>query len=278
MASKPLIISASRSTDIPAFYSDKLISDFEKGYTQRTNPFNRKKYTIDLQNVRFIVFWSKNPLPIIDKLKYFDKRNIKYYFQFTLNDYPEYEFYLPSLNRRIEIFKKLSDKIGKEKVIWRFDPLIISETINEKELLERLYNVGKHIFQYTEKLVISFVDLHYRKVQNRLKRNNLIFKEFTYKQKLKIAEEIKKLADEWNIEVKSCAEKEDITQSGILPNKCIDDKLIARISNDDEILLEHLQKVKKDKSQRPKCLCIESRDIGEYNTCRHNCVYCYAIR
>ena len=278
MASKTLIISASRSTDIPAFFSDKLLSDFEKGYTQRTNPFNGKKYTIDLQNVRFIVFWSKNPLPIIEKLEYFDKRNIKYYFQFTLNDYPEYEFYLPSLNKRIEIFKKLSDKIGKEKVIWRFDPLIISDTINEKELVERLYNVGKQIFQYTEKLVISFVDLHYRKVQNRLKRNNLIFKEFTYEQKLKIAEKIKKLADEWKIEVKSCAEKEDITESGILPNKCIDDKLIARIADDDKILLEHLQKVKKDKSQRPKCLCIESRDIGEYNTCRHNCLYCYAIR
>lgn len=278
MTSKPLIISASRATDIPAFFSDKLISDFEKGFTQRTNPFNSKKYLIDLQSVRFIVFWSKNPLPIIDKLEYFDNRNIKYYFQFTLNDYPEFEFNLPDLNKRIETFKKLSDKIGKHKVIWRFDPLIISDEINENELIKRLYNVGEQIAQYTEKLVISFVDLHYRKVKNRLNRNNLKFNKFTYNQKLSIAEKIKKLADDWKIEVKSCAEKEDITQSGILPNKCIDDKLIARIANDDGILLKYLQKVKKDKSQRPKCLCIESRDIGNYNTCRHNCIYCYAIK
>ncbi len=285
----PLIISASRATDIPAFYSDWLMKNFERNYVEKINPFNGQRYYISLQNVRFIVFWSKNPKPLLKHLDYFDKKNIGYYFQFTLNDYPEFELNLPTLSERIKIFKKLSQLLGKQRVIWRFDPLIISDKLNIKKLIGRIENIAEQINTYTQKLVISFVDLKYRKVQNNLKKHGFKISPFTEAQKRETAYYLEKIGENYSLAIKTCAEATDLSEFNIFPNKCIDDELIAKISFNDKILMNYLQcekdifsekiickNAKKDKGQRKFCRCIESKDIGFYDSCPHKCLYCYA--
>ena len=177
-ATAPVIISASRSTDIPAFYAKWFFNRLAKGYCAWYNPFNQQKMYISFERCRVIVFWTKNPAPIIPYLPELDKRGIHYYFQVTLNDYVKegFEPNVPSVEERVETFKKLSSLVGNEKVIWRFDPLIITPNIGPRELLTRIWHVGKKLKGYTDKLVFSFIDVRaYRKVQNNLVKETMLF-------------------------------------------------------------------------------------------------------
>jgi len=301
----PVIISASRSTDIPAFYAEWFINRLNKGYVKWINPFNRQPQYVSFEKTRAIVFWSKNPNPIIPYLGEVHNRGINYYFQFTVNDYESdgFELRVPSLEKRIATFKELSNKIGKEKVIWRFDPLILTDNIPVEKLLEKIYRVGSEIHNYTEKLVISFADIRtYAKVQRNLKKAGIRYREFDEGGMRKIAEGIQKINKEWGLEISTCAEKVNLREYNIKHNKCIDDELMIRLFNKDKKLMTFLlgeendegvqttlsshisnsknKKTKKidlkDKGQRLQCGCIVSKDIGQYNTCRHLCVYCYA--
>src|SRR6056297_3462321 len=125
-----MIISASRRTDIPAFYSDWFMNRIREGYYFKVNPFNKnqkKGISLDSKEVDMIVFWSKYPEPMIEYIDELSSKGYNFYFQYTLNNYPEIlEPRLPDLEKRIEVFKKLSEKIGKKRVIWRYDPIIIS--------------------------------------------------------------------------------------------------------------------------------------------------------
>ena len=177
-ATAPEIISASRSTDIPAFYAKWFFNRLAKGYCAWYNPFNQQKMYISFSKCKVIVFWTKNPKPIIPYLHILDEMGIHYYFQVTLNDYTKegFEPNVPLVGERIDTFKLLSDMVGKEKVIWRFDPLIISPTIGPRELLTRIWHVGNKLKGYTDKLVFSFVDVKaYRKVQNNLVKETGFF-------------------------------------------------------------------------------------------------------
>jgi len=311
-ATAPVIISASRSTDIPAFYAKWFFNRLAKGYCTWYNPFNiNQKMYISFEKCRVVVFWTKNPAPIIPYLPELDKRGIHYYFQVTLNDYVKegFEPNVPSVEERVETFKTLSNLIGKEKVIWRFDPLIITPSIGPRELLTRIWNVGNKLKGYTDKLVFSFVDVKaYRKVQNNLVKETMFFTkedvenaEANYSQRIEIVEGLKKIQEAWHkegwdIEMATCAEDIDLEAYGIEHNRCIDGELMKRIFADDKELIYYLhtlkwpekdmfgeippipQKLKnaKDAGQRKICGCMVSKDIGVYNTCRHFCVYCYA--
>ncbi|MBQ5540595.1 MAG: DUF1848 domain-containing protein [Bacteroidales bacterium] len=307
-ATAPVIISASRSTDIPAFYAKWFFNRLEAGYCVWYNPFNQKPMYISLKNCKFIVFWTKNPAPIIPFLPELDKRGIKYYFQFTMNDYENENFEpkVPKLEKRIETFKELSQKIGKERVIWRFDPLIITPNLTPRGLLKRIWNIGNKIFGCTEKLVFSFVDVAaYKKVQsnfiketpNYFSRENVLNAEMTDAQQNEIVDGLRKCQAAWkekgwDITLATCAEQGDF--QGVEHNRCIDGELIERICKDDPQMVHYLRTGKmsepnlfdtlppfnplkmKDKGQRKICGCMISKDIGMYNTCRHFCVYCYA--
>lgn len=310
-AAAPVIISASRSTDIPAFYAKWFFNRLAKGYCAWYNPFNQQKMYISFERCRVVVFWTKNPAPIIPYLSELDKRGIHYYFQVTLNDYEKegFEPNVPSVNERVETFKKLSSLIGKERVIWRFDPLIITPNIGPRELLKRIWNIGNKLKGYTDKLVFSFVDVKaYRKVQNNLVKETMCFTkedvenaEANHAQRIEIVEGLKKIReawhnDGWDVEMATCAEDIDLEAYGIEHNRCIDGELMKRIFADDKELVYYLhtlkwpekdmfgeippipQKLKnvKDTGQRKICGCMVSKDIGMYNTCRHFCVYCYA--
>lgn len=310
-ATAPIIISASRSTDIPAFYARWFFNRLDKGYCVWYNPFNRQKMYVSFGRCKVIVFWTKNPKPILPYLKELDKRGIHYYFQVTLNDYVNegLEPNVPSVEQRIDTFRQLSDQIGHERMIWRFDPLIITPTITPRMLLSRIWKIGNRLKGYTDKLVFSFVDVKaYRKVQNNLvKETNCFTKEdvetaeMNAMQRQEVVEGLVKLrevwaSEGWHVTLATCAEDIDLAVYGIEHNRCIDGELMERVFGDDYELVYYLrtgkfpepdlfgilpaipdkQKNLKDKGQRKICGCMVSKDIGMYNTCRHFCIYCYA--
>ena len=181
-AQVPIIISASRSTDIPAFYGDWFVSRWENGYIKWTNPFNGQPLYISFKNTRCVVFWTKNPKTFMKHLDWCDKNIPNYYFQFSLNDYDKekYEAKVPSVDSRIKTFKELSQRLGKKRVVWRYDPLILTKDIDVNELLRRVKNIGNQIHEFTEKLVFSFVDISvYKKVENNLKKEDVPYIEWT---------------------------------------------------------------------------------------------------
>lgn len=307
----PLIVSASRSTDIPAFYSDWFFNRLLKGYSAWTNPFNGVKSYVSYVNTRFIVFWSKNPRPLLEYLHVLEEQKIKCYIQFTLNDYEHEKLErVPPLAHRIETFKLLVDKLGKGSVIWRFDPMILTDNISIDDLLQKVQAIGDQLKNYTEKLVFSYADIEsYRKVKHNLTASKIAYRDWTIEQMEEFAERLSVMNKErgWNFQLATCGEKIDISKYGILHNRCIDGDLITRLAWDDRELMDFMKviieecaptlfgepeipegavmlpnnhyfisKHKKDAGQRPFCECMASKDIGEYNTCPHLCEYCYA--
>lgn len=311
-AHAPVIISASRSTDIPAFYADWFFHRLKVGYSAWRNPFNNKESYISYQNTRFIVFWSKNPRPLLPYLSYLKERNIGCYIQYTLNDYEneKLECGVPPLAERIETFKQLVNILGKGRIIWRFDPLLLTDDITIDTLLAKIERIGDELFNYTEKLVFSYADiLGYRKVKANLEKNKIPFKDWTEPQMLEFAERLSQLNNKWGYTLGTCAEKVNLEPFGIIHNHCIDDALMIRFAHDDKVLMKFLKVTttpipspflfgepaalpqdaiilpnnmyatrsdNRDKGQRQFCGCIISKDIGEYNTCPHLCEYCYA--
>ena len=309
-AQAPIIVSASRSTDIPAFYADWFFNRLKKGYSAWTNPFNGVQSYVSYEKTRFIVFWSKNPKKLIPHLDYLKERGINCYIQYTLNDYEEegLEKGVPPLADRIETFKELVLKLGLGHVIWRFDPLILTDRITVDKLLGKVENIGNLLNGYSEKLVFSFADiLEYRKVKNNLETNKINYQLFTEETMRQFAAELSKLNEKWGYSLATCAERINLEEYHIKANHCIDEELIARIAYNDSVLMKFLgmevvshfgkefgavipegaieisdtmyvlrKKDNKDKGQRQFCGCIISKDIGQYNTCPHLCDYCYA--
>lgn len=233
----PVIISASRSTDIPAFYAKWFINRLKAGYCVWYNPFNQKPMYISFAKTKAVVFWTKNPEPLIPYLQELNKRGIHYYFQVTLNDYVNegFEPNVGPVEHRVAVFKRLSDQIGKEKVIWRFDPLIVTPNLTVRQLLTKVYHVGNQLKGYTDKLVFSFIDVRaYRKVQNNLIKETSFFTRDTvdsaepsgnYLEKL--VDGLAKLRDHWksegwNITLATCGESIDLEKYWIKHNRCID--------------------------------------------------------
>lgn len=297
----PIIISASRSTDIPAFHIERFMERLNKKYVKWINPFNRVPQYVSFENTRVIVFWTKNAEPILPFLKTIENKGINYYFQFTLNDYENegFEPSVPKLDERIATFKKLSNIIGKDKVIWRFDPLILTDKIGVEQLINKIEKVGNEINEYTNKLVISFADIEqYAKVKRNLRTAGFKYRDFDKDSMEQICEGIQKINETWDLEIATCAEGSSFDKYKIKHNKCIDDDLMIKLFGDDAVLMDFLGTKKekksslsvfgggsepeivrdnlKDKGQRKECGCIVSKDIGQYNTCGHLCVYCYA--
>lgn len=263
-----MIISASRRTDIPALYSEWFINRILNRYVYVRNPMNIHQVSkIDLSSevVDCIVFWTKNAEPLIDKLHYLE--NYKYYFQYTVTNYPkEIEPNVPSLNNTIKTFKTISNIIGRKKIIWRYDPIVLAHKFNLSWHKKNFAFLCENIAQYTDKCVISFVD-YYKNTKSNF--SELDYNNISQLEMKEVAYELNTIAHNWNIQLESCAEAVDLTDIGIAHGKCIDDKLVQEIINCNI-------SVKKDKSQRSECGCIASIDIGSYNTCTNGCLYCYA--
>ncbi len=273
-----MIISASRRTDIPAYYSQWFINRIHAGHCTVPNPFNRKQVShISLrpEDVTIIVFWTRNPQPLIPYLKELDQLGYLYYFQYTVMNNPRLiDTMVPSLSTALKIFKKLSGLIGPERVIWRYDPVIISNVTDIEFHTSTYKNIAETLRNYTQRSVISLLDI-YPKLKKRLQVlkdkgvgivdcNNKSDKRFD-----ELMYTFAGAAEQNNMEIVSCAEEPDLKKYNIHPGKCIDDNYIKRVFGTN---VSH----KKDPFQRKACGCVVSKDIGVYNTCLSGCQYCYA--
>ncbi len=265
-----MVISASRRTDIPRFYTDWFFNRLEEGYVCVRNPMNAKQVSrinLNRDTVDCFVFWSKDPAPILPRLPLLFHNDYPFYFQFTVTPYErELELNLRDKKDILDTFIELSRMIGKDKVIWRYDPIILNEKYTFDYHRQVFEDMCRRLCGYTTVCNISFVDI-YQKIKRQ--EESGILRTVTDNEMLSLSAELEAIAGKYGITVKSCCE--DILQkvSGIQRASCIDPKLI-------EGLMGREIKIRKTIGQRAGCGCMESIDIGAYNTCSNGCLYCYA--
>jgi hypothetical protein len=257
-----MIISASRRTDLPAFKPEETVKKI-------------LKYNGDSGIVQGVVFWTKNAAPIIPYLHLLTEKNIPFYFQYTLNYYPEFEHNLPNFTARLNTFKNLSDIIGKNRVIWRFDPVVLRDTDSERgeggysgrvnihDIINRVQSITSELKDHTEKLVFSYYDSYWKCPQD--------LRPPTPNEQAVFRDAVREINHRYGLTVATCAEPDSGYGEGevIQRNACIDPVLLKQIgaTGFDE---------SKDSHQRLLCGCCKSIDIGQYHICKHACDYCYA--
>ncbi len=264
-----MILSVSRRTDIPNYYSDWFLERIKEGYLYVRNPMNPHQVSrIDLspEVVDCIVFWTKNPEPMLKRLD--ELSDYQYYFQFTLTGYgKDVETNVPHKREiMIPIFQELSDKVGSKRIIWRYDPILFTKTYTPEYHLRAFEQIADALCGYTERCVISFVDIY---AKNQKNMQELGIQELPEPELAEFARELAKIAGNNGMKIASCAEVMDLASYGVEHSCCIDKKLV-------EELVGCKLNVAKDKNQRSECGCVESIDVGTYNTCRNGCRYCYA--
>ncbi len=267
-----MIISASRRCDIPSHFGEWFVNRLNEGFVLIQNPYNANrlsKAVLSPETVDIIVFWTKNPLPFLKHLPTIDRFNYPYYFEFTLTPYgKETECNLPDKQQLITTFISLSKTLGKNRMIWRYDPIIIDETYDISYHKEKFLYMANRLSGSTKRCVISFVD-SYKNIATRMGKNP------SYNMSLsnihQISEIFSTIAKQNGIEIFTCAEKYNLEKFGIKHGACIDKDIIQNILGNKIIDI-------KDKNQRPECLCLESIDIGTYNCCLNGCSYCYALQ
>jgi len=263
-----VIVSVSRRTDIPAFYSEWFFNRINAGEVLIRNPFNRNQVSrvvINRKSVDCFVFWTKNPQPMMDKLHLLE--GYTYYFQFTLNSYgDDVETKVGKKKDIVATFRQLSMKIGKEKMIWRYDPILISKAYTKEYHYKWFEILAQKLCGYTDKCIISFVDQYKESKKN---ADTLALEKVTERDMLEIGARLVKTAQKYHMVVESCAEKKDLSAVGIQHGRCIDPHLISVITGKD------FTNSKQDR-MREGCKCVKSVDVGEYNSCLHYCTYCYA--
>lgn len=263
-----MILSVSRRTDIPAFYSDWFFNRLKAGFVCVRNPMYPEKVSkisLDKEVIDCIVFWTKNVKPMLDRLDELDGYN--YYFQYTLNPYETDVEPIIGINRNtnIETMIHLSERIGADKVIWRYDPIFTSQKYTKDYHIKSFKKMAESLRGYTSRVIISFLDLY-----GQTKRNMPDIDKFDETEYRDLVRQLVQIAKDNGMIVESCAEKIDLSEEGVMHGHCIDKDLIEEI-------VGYRLTGGKDKGQRQECGCMENIDIGVYNTCKNGCKYCYAM-
>lgn len=264
-----MIISASRRTDIPAYYSEWLFKRLQEGFCITVNPINPTlfyKIPLNKEIVDAIVFWSKNPYPMLKKLHLLS--DYQYYFQYTITPYADdIEKNLPRKKYLVDTFIKLSKLIGKNRVIWRYDPILLSPKYSIQYHLQYFNTLCGNLAPYTTKVIVSFLTI-YRKNKSRCEDLQLVPP--TPQEKDRLLAALAETAYPHGLRFEICSQ--DFPQNSRYPiynARCIDLNLINELTGKNFI-------IEKDPSQRDLCGCVKSCDIGMYNSCYNGCVYCYA--
>jgi hypothetical protein len=264
-----MIISASRRTDIPAFYAEWFLKRLRAGFVLVRNPLNFHQVSqIPLvpKDIECLVFWTKNPAALLCKLPEIDDLGYRYYFLFTLTPYDcSVEVNVPAVDERIRTFQTLAKRVGCDRVLWRYDPILFTDRYTPAFHIAAFAGLATRLAGFTKVCIISFVEM-YRKCARNMRGLHLA--DLSAAGRIGLIQTLQEIGAEHSIALQTCAAG-GLDQSGIKPGKCIDDRRIAKITGF-EI------HGKKDKNQRRDCGCIESIDIGTYNSCPHNCLYCYA--
>lgn len=270
-----MIISVSRRTDIPAFYAEWFMNRIRAGFCTVPNPFNRHqvaRVSLRPEDVDVIVFWTRNARPLLPHLAELDRLGYRYYFQYTIMDNPRaFDPQAPALAAALRTVRELSDRVGAQRVIWRYDPIVVSP-VSPIEFHVRVYEgIARALRGRTQRSVISLVD-RYRKAEGRLRRladQGIEVMTCDEGMLAALVPALAQIAHDNGMEIVSCAEEIDLRPYGVRPGKCVDDEYIARTFG---IQVTN----KKDAAQREECGCVVSKDIGMYDTCLFGCQYCYA--
>lgn len=259
-----MILFASGRTDIPAFYSNWFINRVKAGFVDVRNPFNQKLVSrIYFSDVDLIMFCSKNPLPMINKL---DILKVPVLFHVTITPYgKDVEPNIPDKRLIIEGVKKLSLVLGIDNVVVRYDPIFLSDKYNVDYHIKAFDKLCKNLNGYINKIIVSFMD-EYKNVRSN--KNILKYRTFTREDYKKIGEAFSKSAMDNGMSVQTCFEDEDLTQYGFVKGECLSHEL-AYILTGKKFKSSNVRKEK-------KCECVQMVDIGDYNSCMHMCKYCYA--
>lgn len=263
-----MILSASRRTDIPAFYSEWFIHRLRERFVLVPNPYHAKqlsRLSFSPETIDCIVFWTKNAAPLLPRLDEMEKLGYEnYYFEYTLTPYgADIEKQLCPKTEAIRTFQQISDRVGPRRIDWRFDPILLGGDITETCIFERFETLARQLAPYTERCIISFIDI-YRHLPP-------VFQALSAETTDLIARHLAQIAAAYRLPLYACGESRDYSRYGILPAACIDKEKIEKI-------LGCTLQIRKDSGQRALCRCMESIDIGVYNTCRHGCTYCYATK
>lgn len=258
-----MIISVSRRTDIPALYPEWLMNRLRAGEVLVPNPYNRKKVSriaLSPDTADCLVFWTRNPEPMLPYLKEINEMGYRYYFQMTITDYEaDLEPGAPGMAEAMATFLLLSERLGKEKMDWRFDPILLTDKYTQSYHLEKFEMMCEWLHEATTRCILSFADSGKEKG----------FSEPDEEDMRQMAKGLSKIAKKYGLPLYTCAERIDLSAYGIRHGACIDRDKIHQIAG-------YKVDLKKDPGQRRECRCIQSIDIGMYDTCIHGCKYCYA--
>ena len=264
-----MIISTSRRTDIPTYYSEWFFNRLREGYVLVRNPMNARqisRISLSPEAVDGIVFWTKNPVPMLSRLG--ELEPYPYYFQFTLTAYGrDVEPNLPGKNGvLIPAFQELSRMAGRERVVWRYDPIFLSDRYTVEYHCRYFRVLAAKLGEYTEKCTVSFLDFYRSTARN---MRSLHIREMTAAQQREMMERFSEIAGEYGLYIDTCSEAISLDDLGISHASCVDRERLERIGG-------YRLNVGRDRNQRKECGCAASVDIGAYDTCGNGCLYCYA--
>jgi hypothetical protein len=272
-----MIVSASRRTDIPAFYAEWMVRRLREGYCTVANPYNRDqvaRISLKPEDVETIVFWTRNPRPLMPYLDELDSRGYRYYFQFTILGYPrELDPKVPPADTAVEAIRELAERLGPRRVIWRYDPVVFTGITPPAFHEENFRRLAESLKGHTRRVVVSIVDM-YRKIEKRLRKlegSPAAMRPCDAGDFETLMRALAGVALQNGMEIVSCAEETNLRPFGILPGKCVDDRVIAEAFGIKVLAT-------KDPAQRKACGCVVSRDVGMYESCLFGCQYCYATK
>ena len=261
-----MILNTGLRTDIPGFFSKWFYNRIDEGFVYVRNPYAKNQiysYKLDPELIDCMIFCTKNPRPMLKNLEKID--NFNQYWHITITPYEkEIEPNVPPVDDVLESFKYLSKRLGKENVTLRYDPIFINEKYTLKKHIESFEYIINSLSDYTTEAIISFIDLY-----EKTKRNFPQAREVSKDERLKIGKEFARIGKENNILIKTCVEGNELDKFGIDSSGCMTKEVIERAIN------KNLN-IPKQKARNGQCYCLLNNDIGEYNTCNHGCVYCYA--
>lgn len=268
------IISASRRTDIPAFYTSWLLQKIEEGWVDCLNPYNGKLYRVSLrpEEVAGIVFWSKDYRPLLPYLPLLDQKGYRFYCHFTITGLPRlFERRVPHPDSAVKVFQRLAEQWGPQRILWRYDPIILSSLTPPEYHLQQFERLCASLVGYTQRCYFSFVHPY-----GKVKRNLALLEEYnqvellslSLKEKQELALKLAEIGSRYGISLYACCQ-DFLVQGPIQKAECVSASLIRTLWPDS------LGEVPQRPS-REQCGCSASKDIGAYNTCPHGCYYCYA--
>lgn len=270
----PQVISVSRRTDIPAFYAEWFMNRIRAGYARYKHPFGGKIYDVSLkpEDVIAFVFWSRNYSPLLPYLPHLDQLGYGGYFHFTITDFgiPLEPHALPT-QKVVDVFKSLADRYSPKYVLWRFDPMILSNKTPGEYMLEKFESLARQLRGYTERCYTSFVDFYNKTRRNLqiLSKQGFHFYDPEIEEKISLIRQLVEIGKMDDIRLYACCESELLAVPGLKQAHCVDALLIH------ELFPEKFRTLKQTPT-RKGCGCFASRDIGAYDTCIYGCVYCYA--